>query len=64
MNCIVLLIIVLNIDHYKELIFELWIGLNNMSWVAFLATQSVMSFLWYLDFFRLVGMGLFFKEEE
>lgn len=64
MNCIVLLIIVLNIDNYTELIFELWIGLNNMSWVGFLATQSVMSSLLYLDLFWLVGMGLFFKEEE
>lgn len=65
MNCIVLLIIILNIDHYTELIFELWIGLNNMSRVGLLDNSKCYEFLIIFRFVLISGNGfIFFKEEE
>lgn len=56
MNCIVLLIIVLNTDHYTELIFELWIGLNNMSWIGLLSNSKCYEFLMIFRFVLISGL--------
>lgn len=57
MNCIVFL----NIDHYTELIFELWIGLNNMSWVGLLSNSKSYEFLIIFRFVLISWNGFIFQ---
>lgn len=61
MNFIVLLTIVLNIDHYTELIFELWIGLINLKWVGLLSNSKCYEFLMIFRFVLISGNAFIFQ---